>query len=208
MKKVTMIFLGLVATIGTGCGDGSVKQTFVSPNTSIKPQSQLQFEGEIKRINIELDKATPGTRAREEAQKALDSFWSDKQRNMSQVERWVCVYSNSYPWDPMHNIRNPNSTSVSPGSPEDDRFELLGAFCTDVDISIKQQVVGRGGQINISIRVSTVPNIEKIYYGDVLQVSGAVERDFSGTYRVMPYSQLSYRIWIEADSLRILSKGS
>ena len=199
MKNQRALIFGLFfTTLIAGCGD-----------KSLKPTSQIEFEKEIRRLSAELSSQTPGTRNHALAYQALEDFWADKKRNMSRVDRWVCIYSNSNPWNPKVHIENPNDTGVSKGSSEDDQYVILGAYCTDADKPLRGLEIGRGGEITINLKVSKAPNMETLYLGDVIEVSGSVQRDISGAFRVRPYElSPSYKIWIDADALRVVKKGN
>lgn len=202
MNKTSLIMSLCVTALLIGCGDGSTNHGILSFGSSLKPASQVKFENEIKSLNAELKRERPGTRAYEQATQALRNFWKDKQKNMSSVDGWVCVYSFSTPWDPKRSVSNPNSTTRSRGSSKDDQYQLLGADCTDADKPLKGFEIARGGEMTVYLKVSKATNIESLYYGDVIQVTGAVDL-------VRPYELASsYQIWINADSLKIVKRGS
>lgn len=179
------------------------KATTSSSSTSLKPQSQLAFEVELKNLQERVrSSGQPGTRAFEEAQDALDNFWKNKKSSLTRVDEWVCMYTNSYKWVPADNINNPMKTS-SRGPVEYDQYEILSAFCTDADKPYKALDVMRGGEIGVRILVSKAKDIQPLYAGDVIAVSGPVREGFS----IQPNVN-SYRIDINADSIKIVKKGS
>lgn len=206
MKKISAL-ITLFLVIGLiGCGDQNSLSRNPQPtppaNTSLKPQSQLDFEKELKSAQARVDSSgQPGTRAYVEAKAALDNFWSDKRANMTRVDGWVCMYTDSYPWEPERNIRNPMKTSA-PGPVEYDQYELLGAFCTDADKPYKSIEAFRGGETGVRILVSNAKNVEPLYAGDVIAVSGPLNK----TFGVQPQLN-SYRIDIDAESMKVIKKG-
>ena len=194
-----------------GCGEKSVQTQPAASITSIKPATQIAFENEIKKLNANIKNAgAPGTRAYEEANKALENFWDDKQKNMSRVDDWVCMYSNSSKWDPKQNVSNPKKTSMTDGPPEDDEYKILGAFCTDVDIEYKPIDLKRGSETTVRIKVANAPNIESLYAGDVIAISGPIQKGYTdGKFQVMPLEIYpGYKIHVDADTLKIVKKGS
>lgn len=210
IKNILQILsVGLFALLA-GCGDTPVSSGSSTSTSSLKPSSQRQFEDEIRQLNSGLTKASPGTRQYEQASEAIQKFWDDKSKTLARVDGWVCVYSNTTPWDPKTQIENPNRSSGNSSSDEADQYRLLGSFCTDPDKPLGVMEIGRGGEMTIVMKVSKAPNLERLFYGDVIQVSGSVERDWSsGVYRVRPYELApSFKIWIDADSISIVKKGS
>jgi len=206
--KIISVLITLFLAIGLiSCGDQNSSTSNAQPTppakTSLKPQSQLDFERELKSLQSRVASAgQPGTRAYEEAKNALDNFWSSKQANMTRVDGWVCMYTNSYKWEPQKNIGNPMKTS-SPGPIEYDQYELLGTYCTDADRPYKSIDALRGGETGVRILVSKAKNIEPLYAGDVIAISGPLNK----TYGIQPQVN-SYRIDIDADSMSVVKKGS
>ena len=200
--KIISVLITLFLAIGLiGCGDQNSSSS--NAKTSLKPQSQLDFEKELKTAQARVNSSgQPGTRAYEEAKNALDNFWSSKAANMTRVDGWVCMYTNSYKWEPERNIGNPMKTSA-PGPVEYDQYELLGAYCTDADKPYKSIEAFRGGETGVRILVSKAKNIEPLYAGDVIAVSGPLNK----TFGVQPELN-SYRIDIDADSMKVIKKGN
>jgi hypothetical protein len=210
MKKTSTLVTIFFAIGLIGCGDQKSSSSNAQPTpptppakTSLKPQSQLDFEKELKSAQAGLNSSgQPGTRAYEEAKAALDNFWSTKKANMTRVDGWVCMYTNSYKWEPERNIGNPMKTSA-PGPVEYDQYELLGAYCTDADKPYKSIDAFRGGETGVRILVSKAKNIEPLYAGDVIAVSGPLNK----TFGVQPQLN-SYRIDIDADEMKVIKKGN
>ncbi|OZA15483.1 MAG: hypothetical protein B7Y05_03675 [Polynucleobacter sp. 24-46-87] len=206
--KIISVSITLFLAIGLiGCGDQNSSSSNAQPTppakTSLKPQSQLDFEKELKSAQAKVNSSgQPGTRAYEEAKNELDNFWSSKKANMTRVDGWVCMYTNSYKWEPERNIGNPMKTSA-PGPVEYDQYELLGAYCTDADKPYKSIDAFRGGETGVRILVSKAKNIEPLYAGDVIAVSGPLNK----TFGVQPQLN-SYRIDIDADSMKVIKKGN
>ena len=175
MKKLLLIFIFL---------------SFNLFAESLKPQSQLAFEKELQSVNEEVDKKCfpdkYGTRACEKAKEAKENFWKDKRDNMTRVDNWVCKYTNTYKW-----------------VPSEDDYRLLGHFCNDAysPAGIASFTHNFKMQMEVVIPFNEVTNVEPLYQGDVIAVSGridptmSIQKHFSG-----------YRIKIIADSFKVIKK--
>jgi len=166
-----------------GCNNSDAQRT-----PSLKPKSQLDFENELRNLNLRVERALPpGTRAYEAANKDLENFWKTKASSITRVDGWVCRYSDAYKWVPTE---------------RDGYYELIGFFCNDADRPYNA-IELYTSEIDIRIHVSKARNIEPIYSGDVIAVSGPIRNSYSG---IRPHGN-SYRINIDADSMRIIKKG-
>ena len=187
MKKLLLIFIFL---------------SFNLFAESLKPQSQLAFEKELQSVKNEVDKKCfpdkYGTRACEKAKEAEENFWKDKRDNMTRVDNWVCKYTNTYKWVP----RKERSGDTPYNQPED-VYRLLGAYCNDAysPAGIASFTHKFKMEMEVEIPFNKVTNVEPLYQGDVIAVSGridlthSIQKHFSG-----------YRIKIIADSFKVIKK--
>jgi hypothetical protein len=213
-KKLSITFLSaLIALNIVGCGDKSgtsQSEGLSRTSTSLKPQSQLDFENSIKQINAKMSSAgASGTRGYEEASQGLKNFWDDKMKNMSRVDDWVCIYTSPFKWEPERNIKNPSARiGMGDGPIEDNEYQIR---CADADKPFKAEEMSRDNEIQIRIKVSKASNITPIYSGDVISFSGPLDKfkDLLGVevYSVGPREPL-YIMTVNADSLKIIKKGS
>jgi len=157
---------------------------------SLKPKSQLDFENELKKLHANVSNSgAPGTRAYEAASNQLVNFWTNKKASLRNIDGWVCVYTDSIPWEPKRNIY-------------DGQYILLRNFCGDADKSFNQIRINTGSTIGFTIPVSKAQNIEPLYAGDIIAITGVVN-----TPNDLESSFFSYQLDIQANSVKIIKKG-
>ena len=191
-KKLLAIFVLALITLATvGCGEKT--------SSSLRPQSQLDFEKELKSMQARVNNSGPhGSRAYEEAKAALDNFWKNKRANMTRVDGWVCMHTDSFKWQPR--INNPYGES---GPAEKNEYSLPGDFCSDADIPYERFMGFRQGHTYVKIPVSKAQNIEPLYPGDVIAITGKI-RSIGPDIDILR----NYYIRIDADSIKVVKKGN